>query len=94
MSNLSLELVEFVKMSTQWMNCERNSLWDELVVLKTKLSKETVSNDEKKILVAKALCQEGQFSKASKRLISEPLCEVNEWSLNQMRDKHPKANTM
>ena len=79
---------------TRWLNNERKTLWDELVDLKTKINKENVPNEERIIREAKALCHEGQFSKASKRLISDPLCEVNEWSINQMKVKHPKSNTM
>lgn len=67
------------------MNGERRTLWEDIPVQYANFK--SSSQDSQAI----RLCENGQFSKASKRLISEPLCTVGPETVKQMQDKHPPA---
>ena len=61
------------------------TLWDDIPVQHANFKSSSQESQ------AVRLCENGQFSKACKRLISEPLCTRNAETVKQMQEKHPSA---
>ena len=58
------------------------TLWDDIPVQHARFRSSSQESQ------AVRLCENGQFSKACKRLISEPLCTRNAETVKQMQEKH------
>ena len=74
----------------RWLNGERCSLWDELIVYHGyKRDKTKTDNAKFKINRCIELTRDGQFSKACKALVSQGIAEPSDVNMTAMREKHP-----